>query len=167
MIWTERKKWWGLHAAAQQKHTHTHRRSSATTACLKCTASQRRRSHRERIYQKFIHDESQTHEKTSVAHGFLQTSTHIGWSVRDKHVSSSVRNGKRDLTVHQDTLRRDTTGMKDGNLMWLQFNCITPIWLHETIRRYTNGFGTSDTQWTAVCVWKFRCDFDLFGYLQG
>jgi len=54
---------------------------------------------------------------------------HVRRQISNEHVSCAVGNGKGNLAVHQNALRRDTTGMKDGHLIRSDINLIAPVGL--------------------------------------
>jgi hypothetical protein len=86
--------------------------------------------------------------KQRTQYKLLLQQSHIRRAVRDKHVSSGMGNGKGHATRHEDGLRRDATGMKDGHFIGIDRNGITPV---GTVQRgNANCGGTAHTDGPTV-----------------
>jgi hypothetical protein len=85
--------------------------------------------------------------------------------VRHKHVPGRVRNGKGQLAGQEDSLGRDTAGVKDSHFVRTHWYRVAPVRLVQ-VRNAEEGRSV-DTEGCPVGVRILRCNGHVLGDLQG
>jgi hypothetical protein len=96
--------------------------------------------------------------------GIASLDTHIRGKISDKHVSSTVCNGKGHFTFHENALWSDTTRMEDRNLKGTYINGVTPFWLVNILNADSGGAANANRSTMSVSV--LGCNLYMLGELQ-